>query len=120
MSEPDITKEVWTVASTSPDDLADQAPYIFRLVRKGSTEGELIAKVLDAQGSRARADMLARGPTLFRILEQILNVCEVPADLREIAEINLYLAAPGHRPKPPVGPKVERKSAWEKLLDEDL
>lgn len=119
MSEmPDITQEVWTVATDGRED--DPVPYIFLIREPGPPpHGDCIAKVLNQEGSRARADMLARAPTLFRLLEQVLQVCHVPDDLREVIEINLYRASPEKRPKPELRART-RRDAWSRLLDEDV
>jgi hypothetical protein len=61
----------------------------------------------------------ARAPTYYRLLERILDSCELPEDLREVVEINLWRGAPDLRQQPVVRART-RKTAWAHLLDEDL
>jgi hypothetical protein len=67
----------------------------------------------------ARMHMAARAPTLYRLLEQVVQLGVAPRDLEEVIRINLHRAAPGVSPMP-ADRVVERKSAWQKLLGDDL
>jgi hypothetical protein len=67
----------------------------------------------------ARMHMAARAPTLYRLLEQVVRLGVCPQDLQDVIRINLHRAAPDVYPKPePV--EIERKSAWQKVLGDDL
>ncbi len=117
----DITAEVWTVATTANHE-DDPAPFIGRVERPNPNQDptcEMVAELIECEGSRARADMMARAPTLWRLLAEVHRVVDLPPDLKQVIEINLYRAAPEKWPKPEIGPRPPAKTAWEKLLGDD-
>jgi hypothetical protein len=107
----DITQEVWEAIA----EAGSTGPRDHHVMRE---DGEIIAHVFNlGQGlSEPFAMMLARAPTMFRLLEEVLQSCDVPDDLREVIEINLHRAAPEKYRSP------ERRvlpPAWTRLLDRD-
>jgi len=135
----DVTQEVWCPATsvtaadedsttevglgfvTFPDRPPEETFVI--IIEKGVENHRTIFSVPndDPPGEIdvARMHMAARAPTLYRLLEQVVQLGIAPRDLEEVIKINLHRAAPGVYPMP-ADRVVERKSAWQKLLGDDL
>jgi hypothetical protein len=128
MPSPDVTQEVWywregpvegTPAFVSPDaEVCVELPPPPDGMDYAREEG-MFLKGRANEYTKARVALAVRAPTFFRLLETLLKEVDLPADLEHLIRLNLHRAAPGVYEAPPV-PKVDRKSAWAKLLADDL
>jgi hypothetical protein len=121
----DVTKEVWAPAISTRPGLPPGETFVILLTKDEQDEDHrrTIFSVPNDDPPGAvdvsRMHMAARAPTLYRLLEQIVQLGVVPRDLEEVIRINLHRAAPSVSPMPaPHTP--DRKSAWQKLLSDDL
>lgn len=131
MSEPhDITQEVWCIAECKeggPNEPGPRSNVVLAVDQGPNNEPTNVRTIFrsvpedptDNTTEMARVNMAARAPTFYRLLEQVVMLGSAPADLELIIKLNLYRAAPKVYPRPEV-PNPPRKSAWQKLLDDDL
>jgi hypothetical protein len=120
-TQTEITKEVWFV-SVHPDAVDPSAHPAVEISVESGAPASLSVDMLIFRGegteyNQARAQLVIRAPTFYRLLEQVLALGVVPDDLAHTIQLNLHRATPNKYPAPKVRPR--RQSAWEKLLSDD-